>query len=239
MPQGYAVIWSTMGYFEISGHGHGTCHNGYRLCKGPKNPAANPLQKHLFSVLEFPNITFIRHVQTLEALTGNARGLSMVSDTWQLILDLFESSNIYNFVILSCKLIDGEKLWSSGSCQKLVTYSQGQKIWEKLLFGQFCISLPFSLLTMLRNNERILRRAMLWVHNIVWGKGGILKALFKILVIFCHWLSEIYKKNNEEVRSMLFQITQICFNESDCAMLHCLMRIMTENGAKMTQKLPQ
>ena len=49
-------------------------------------------------------------MQTLEALTGNARGLSMVSDTWQLILDLFESSNIYNFVILSYKLIDGEKL---------------------------------------------------------------------------------------------------------------------------------
>ena len=178
-------------------------------------------------------------MQTLEALTGNARGLSMVSDTWQLILDLFESSNIYNFVILSYKLIDGEKLWGSESCQKLVTYNKGQKIWEKLLFGQFCVSLPFSLLTMLRNNERILRRAMLWVRNIVWEKGGILNALFKIPIIFCHWLSEIYKKNNEEVRSMLFQITQICFNESDCAMLHSLMRIMTENGAKMTQKLPQ
>ena len=36
---------------------------------------------------------------------------------------------------------------------------------------------------------------------------------------------------------MLFQITQICFNESDCAMLHSLMRIMTEKGAKITQKL--
>ena len=38
---------------------------------------------------------------------------------------------------------------------------------------------------------------------------------------------------------MLFQITQICFNEPDYATLHSLMKIMTENGAKMTQKLPQ
>ena len=38
---------------------------------------------------------------------------------------------------------------------------------------------------------------------------------------------------------MLFQITQIFFNESDYDKLHSLMRIMTENSAKMTQKLPQ
>ena len=36
---------------------------------------------------------------------------------------------------------------------------------------------------------------------------------------------------------MLFQVTQICSNKSDYATLHSLMRIMTENGAKMTQKL--
>ena len=36
---------------------------------------------------------------------------------------------------------------------------------------------------------------------------------------------------------MLFQTTQICFNKSDYATPHFLMRIMTENGAKMTQKL--
>ena len=47
------------------------------------------------------------------------------------------------------------------------------------------------------------------------------------------------KKRKEEVRCMLFQITQICFNESDYATLHSLMRIMTENGNKMMQKLPQ
>ena len=37
---------------------------------------------------------------------------------------------------------------------------------------------------------------------------------------------------------MLIQITQISFNESNYATLHSLMRIMTENGAKMMQKLP-
>ena len=35
---------------------------------------------------------------------------------------------------------------------------------------------------------------------------------------------------------MLFQITQICFNESDYATLRALMRIMIENGAKIMKK---
>ena len=38
---------------------------------------------------------------------------------------------------------------------------------------------------------------------------------------------------------MLFQITKICFIESDYATLHSLMRIMTDNDAKMMQKPPQ
>ena len=37
---------------------------------------------------------------------------------------------------------------------------------------------------------------------------------------------------------MLFQITQICFNESDYVTLHAVKSIMTENGVKMTHKLP-
>ena len=45
-------------------------------------------------------------------------------------------------------------------------YNQLQKLWEKLLFGQFRVSTPFPLLTMLRNNEQNLRQAMLWVGNI-------------------------------------------------------------------------
>ena len=43
------------------------------------------------------------------------------------------------------------------------SYNQWQKIWEKLLFRQFCISTPFPLLTVLRNNEQNLGLAMLWV----------------------------------------------------------------------------
>ena len=45
------------------------------------------------------------------------------------------------------------------------------------------------------------------------------------------------KKKNEDVRCTLFQITNICFNKSDYATLHSVMRIMTENGTKMMQKV--
>ena len=38
---------------------------------------------------------------------------------------------------------------------------------------------------------------------------------------------------------MLLQITQIFFYESDCLTRHSDMSIMTENGAKITQKLSQ
>ena len=38
---------------------------------------------------------------------------------------------------------------------------------------------------------------------------------------------------------MLFQVTQICFNESDYITLHSIMNIMTGNGAKMTYKMSQ
>ena len=38
---------------------------------------------------------------------------------------------------------------------------------------------------------------------------------------------------------MLLQMTQICFHESDYVTLHSNISIMTENGDKMTHKLPQ
>ena len=50
----------------------------------------------------------------------------------------------------------------------------------KLLFGQFCVSTPFPLLTMLRNNEQNLRQVMLWVRTIVYGGRGIFKDNFSI-----------------------------------------------------------
>ena len=47
------------------------------------------------------------------------------------------------------------------------------------------------------------------------------------------------KPKKEGVRCMLFQITQIYFNKCAYATLHSVMRIMTESGAKTTQKLSQ
>ena len=38
---------------------------------------------------------------------------------------------------------------------------------------------------------------------------------------------------------MLFQMTQICFNEPDNVTLHYIINIMTEKGAKMTHKRPE
>ena len=52
------------------------------------------------------------------------------------------------------------------------SYNQCQKLWEKLLFGQFCISAAFPLLTILRKNEKKLRQAMLWgVQHCIGGEG--------------------------------------------------------------------
>ena len=51
---------------------------------------------------------------------------------------------------------------------KLATsYNQWQKLGEKLLLGQFHVSSPVPLLTMLGNKGQNLRQAMLWVRNIV------------------------------------------------------------------------
>ena len=76
-------------------------------------------------------------------------------------------------------------------------------------------------------------------QHCIGGEGEFLKTLFKTPIIFCHRLSEIYKKKKEDVRCMSIQITQISFNESNYATLYSLMRIITENDAKITQKLPQ
>ena len=101
--------------------------------------------------------------------------------------------------------------------------------------GHMYVSYPFPLLTMLRNNEQKLHQAMLWVCNIVWEERGILNTLFKIPIIFCYWLSKIYKKKRL-VPCMLFQKTQMSFNESDYVMKHPAMNIMTANSAKTAQK---
>ena len=53
--------------------------------------------------------------------------------------------------------------------------NQCQNLWEKLLFGQFFVSLPFPLLTMLR------KTCYRWsVRNIVWGERGNFKNFLKL-----------------------------------------------------------
>ena len=42
-----------------------------------------------------------------------------------------------------------------------------QKLWEKPLFGQWCVSKLFPILTMLRDNQQKFRQAILCVRNIV------------------------------------------------------------------------
>ena len=42
-----------------------------------------------------------------------------------------------------------------------------QQLWVKVRTRRFCVSLPFPLLTVLKNNQENLPQGMLWVRNIV------------------------------------------------------------------------
>lgn len=64
-------------------------------------------------------------------------------------------------------------------------YKQWQKLWEKLLFGQFSVSPPFPSFTMLRNKDQNLRQVLSWVHNI---GSQYSNTFLKAPIIFCHWL---------------------------------------------------
>ena len=88
-----------------------------------------------------------------------------------------------------------------------------KKLWEKQLFERFCVSTFFPLLAMLRNNEKNLHQAMFCVRNIMLRERGILKLLFKILIIFCHWLSEICQKKRE------MRFYPCCFKKLKCALM--------------------
>ena len=101
-----------------------------------------------------------------------------------------------------------------------MNYNQWQKLWEKLLFGQFCVSTPFLLLTRLKNNEQKLHQAMLWVCIIIEGEKGNFKHTFKISIMFCQWLSEIYKKKRKmrfyacsfrKLKWVLMNLIMLCY----------------------------
>ena len=78
------------------------------------------------------------------------------------------------------------------------------------------------------------------LQHCIEGEGGFLNTFFETPIILCHWLSEIYEKRKKnDVLGMLFEISHICFSESDYVTLRSFMNITRENGAKMTHKLPK
>ena len=48
----------------------------------------------------------------------------------------------------------------------------------------------------------------------------------------------LQKEEKNEVLCMLFQKSQMCFNESNYVTVHSGMNIMTANGSKMAQNMP-
>ena len=82
--------------------------------------------------------------------------------------------------------------------------------------------------------EKLASSYVMGSQHCIRAEGG----RFKIPIIFCHWLSEIYQKNKkDDVLCLLFHIIQICFNEPDYFILHSIMNIMTKNCARMTHKI--
>ena len=115
-----------------------------------------------------------------------------------------------------------------------------QRLWKKLLFGQFCVSTSCPLLTILGNTEQKLRQTISWVCNIVKGERWNFKHTFKsfhTILSLIVWNLQREKKN--EILCMLFQKTQMSFNEPDYVMVDTVMNMVTPNSAKMTQKMSQ
>ena len=130
-------------------------------------------------------------------------------------------------------------IWcTKGNCKilhlisQIFSDNQWRSEWERLVFGQFCFSIPFPLLTMLRNNEQnCVKRCYVLTKFWRW-RGEILNTLFKFAIIFCHWLSEIYRKKKERWDVIIFfKKTQMCFNGPNNIMVHSVMRIKTANRA--------
>ena len=70
----------------------------------------------------------------------------------------------------------------------------------------------------LRSNEQKLHQAMLWgfatLHR---GRGWILNTVLKIPILFCNWLSEIYKKKRK-MRSFACRSKKL-----KCALMNLIM----------------
>ena len=107
------------------------------------------------------------------------------------------------------------------------SYNQWQKLWENTAIWTI---LCFYSLPPLNNVEKqwvkLASSYLICSQHCIKGEGKFLNTFFKIPIIFCHWLSEIYKKKRDEVLFMLFQMTPVCFNKSDYVTLHSMMNIM-------------
>ena len=108
------------------------------------------------------------------------------------------------------------------------TYNQWQKLWEKLLFGQFRISALFPLNNFEKQRAKLASSYVMGSQHCIGRREGFLNIIFKVPIIFCHWLSEIYKEKGK-----------MRFYSCCCIALHFIMKIITENGAKKTHKMPQ
>ena len=102
--------------------------------------------------------------------------------------------------------------------------------------------LCFSPLSSLNNVEEQLAKLasshVIFFQHFIWGEGKFYMHFLKFPYFVTDCL-KFTKPKKEGFRCMLFQITQIYFNKCAYATLHSAMRIMTESGAKTTQKLSQ
>ena len=115
----------------------------------------------------------------------------------------------------------------------LKSYNQGQKLLENCFLENFLFLPPSPLNNVEKQCAKRVSSYVMGLQDCIGGEGEFLDRLFKIFIIFYHWLSEICQKcMNDEILCMLFQITQICFNEPDYVTLYSVMNIMTKNGAK-------
>ena len=71
------------------------------------------------------------------------------------------------------------------------SYNQWQKLWEKLVFGQFRVSTPFPPPNNVPPPNKICVKLCYAFATLYKGRGGFLNIIFKISITFCYWLSEI------------------------------------------------
>ena len=73
-------------------------------------------------------------------------------------------------------------------------------------------------------------------QHCIGGRGGVCRDFFKVPIIFCHGLFEIRKRKKKRGGTMhAVYITHIWLIEQGYVTLHSVIKIIVENGAKMTE----